>query len=125
MGSAPIFDRDSIFSAQVAGAVKAMGTKPIRTAFRCPWQNPIAERFVGSARRDLLDHVVIFDERQLLRLLREYVGTYYLTDRTHLGLAKDTPAGRPVEPRPSPAAKVVALPRCARLHHRYVWRDAA
>jgi hypothetical protein len=56
---------------------------------------------------------------------REYVGTYYLTDRTHLGLAKDTPAGRAVEQRPSPCAKVVALPRCGGLHHRYVWREAA
>ncbi|MBN1770599.1 MAG: OmpA family protein [Deltaproteobacteria bacterium] len=117
-----IFDRDSIFSAQVAAAVKAMGTKPIRTAFRCPWQNPIAGRFVGSAHRDLLDHVIIIDQRQLLRLLREYVGTYYLTDRTHLGLEQDTPAGRPLEPRPSPTAKVVSLPRCGGLHHRYVWR---
>ena len=53
------------------------------------------------------------------------VGTYYLPDRTHLGLAKDTPAGRAVEQRPSPCAKVVALPRCGGLHHRYVWGEAA
>jgi putative transposase len=80
---------------------------------------------VGSCRRDLLDHVIVLDERHLLRLLREYVGTYYLPDRTHLGLVKDTPAGRAVEQRPSPCAKVVALPRCGGLHHRYVWGEAA
>lgn len=120
-----IFDRDSIFSTEVAATVKTIGSKPVRTAFASPWQNPVAERFVGSARRDLLDHVVIFDERQLLRLVREYVGTYYLQDRTHLGLAKDTPAGRTVEPRPSPTARIAALPRCGGLHHRYVWREAA
>lgn len=120
-----IFDRDSIFSAEVAGAVKTMGIDPIRTAFASPWQNPVAERFVGTCRRDLLDHVVVLDQRHLLRLLREYVGTYYLPGRTHLGVGKDTPAGRPVEPRPSPTAKVVALPRCGGLHHRYVRREAA
>jgi putative transposase len=120
-----IFDRESIFSAQVADAVNGMGTKPVRTAFASPWQNGTAERWISSARRDLLDHVVIFDDRQLLRLLREYVGTYYLTDRTHLGLAKDTPAGRAIEQRPSPTAKVIALPRCGGLHHRSVWREAA
>jgi len=114
-----------VFSAEVARAVHTMGIKPVRTAFASPWQNPIAERFVGTCRRDLLDHVVILDERHLLRLFREYVGTYYLVDRTHLGLAKDTPAGRAIDSRPSPTAKVVALPRCGGLHHRYVWRDAA
>ena len=101
------------------------GAKPLRAAFRCPWQNPVAERFVGTARRDLLDHVVALDERHLLRLLREFVGPYYATDRTHLGLAKDTPAGRPSESRPSPTARVVALPRCGGLHHRYRWCEAA
>ena len=44
---------------------------------------------------------------------------------THLGLGKDTPAGRPVETRPSPTAKIVSLPRCGGLHHRYVWSEAA
>jgi hypothetical protein len=120
-----IFDRNSIFSVQVANAVKAMGTKPVRTDFASPWQNGVAERWISSARRDLLDQVVILDERHLLRLLRDYVGNYYLPDRTHLGLAKDTPAGRTVEHRPAATAKVVALPRCGGLHHRYVWREAA
>ncbi|MBI5486016.1 MAG: DDE-type integrase/transposase/recombinase [Deltaproteobacteria bacterium] len=119
-----IFDRDSIFSAQVADAVKTMGTKPVRTAFANPWQNGTAERWISSARRDLLDRVVIVDERHLLRLLREYV-RYHHDDRTHLGLAKDTPAGRTVEPRPSPTVKVVALPRLGGLHHRCLWREAA
>jgi putative transposase len=119
-----IFDRDSIFSAAVVRFIKAMGTKPCRTAFRSPWQNPVAERWIGSCRRELLEHVVVFHERHLVRLVRAYVA-YYHDDRTHLGLAKDTPIGRPVTPRPSPAAQVVALPRVGGLHHRYEWRDAA
>jgi len=71
-----------------------------------------------------LDRVIIFDERHLLRLLREYV-RYHHDDRTHLGLAKETPARRSVERRPSAEAKVVALPRAGGLHHRYAWREAA
>jgi len=69
-----------------------MGSQSIRTAFRSPWQNGIAERWVGSVRRDLLDHVIVLNERRLRRLLQQYVG-YYHENRTHLGLAKDTPGG--------------------------------
>jgi len=119
-----IFDRDSIFSAEVARAAKAMGMEPIGTAFASPWQNGVAERWISSARRDVLDHAVILDVRHLLRWMREYV-RYHHVDRTHLGLAKDTPAGRAVEHRPAPGDRVVALPRLGGMHHRYEWREAA
>ncbi len=85
-----IFDRDAKFSADVISTVKQNGTEPVRTAFRSPWQNGIAERWVGSVRRDLLDHVIVLNQRHLRRLLKEYV-RYYHEDRTHLGLGKDTP----------------------------------
>jgi putative transposase len=119
-----LFDRDSIFSAAVVSTVTAMGTKVVRTAYRAPWQNPTAERWIGSCRRELLDHVIALGEDHLRRLLREYV-RYHHDDRTHLGLAKETPAGRSVQPRPSPAANVAALPRLGGLHHRWEWREAA
>ncbi|MBI5490279.1 MAG: hypothetical protein HY905_23285 [Deltaproteobacteria bacterium] len=105
-----LLDRDSIFSPQVPNAVKTIPAKPARTAFRCACQNPIANPFVGTARRDLLDQVVILGGRRLLRLLRDFVEPCDLTDRTHLGLAKDTPAARPSESPPSPTAKLAALP---------------
>lgn len=54
-----IFDRDAKFSLEVTAAAQAMGSKPIRTSFRSPWQNGIAERWIGSCRRDLLDHVIV------------------------------------------------------------------
>jgi len=91
-----IFDRDSIFSAEVVSTVKSFGIQPTMTAFRSPWQNGVTERWVGSVRRELLDHVVVGNERHLRRLLRDYVA-YYHDDRTHLGLGKATPTGRPVE----------------------------
>jgi putative transposase len=119
-----IFDRDAIFSAEVLTAAKNMGIKASRTAYRCPWQNPVAERWVGSARRELLDHVIVFNERHLRQLLGQYVA-YYHNDRSHCGLEKQTPARRPVQARPSATATVVGLPRVGGLHHRYEWREAA
>jgi len=112
-----LFDRDSKFGTDVISSGKEMGTSPVRTAFRSPWQNGIAERWVGSCRRDLLDHVIVLNERHLKRFMAEYV-SYYHEDRTHLGLAKDTPAGRLIALRPA-GGKIRSLPRLGGLHHRY------
>jgi len=109
-----IFDRDSIFGSAVVGFITSMGTKPCRTAYRSPWQNPYAERWILGVRRELFDHVVIFGERHATRLAGEYIA-YHHEDRCHLGLDKDTPDGRLVTPKPSPTAKVVALPRVVGL----------
>jgi transposase InsO family protein len=83
-----------------------------------PWQNGVAERWVGSVRRDLLEHVIVWNERHLQRLLQEYIA-YYHDDRTHLGLEKETPAGRGRSTLRRPDAAVVARPRLGGLHHRY------
>ncbi len=112
-----IHDRDGKFAEAVDEALGAIGLTTVRTAFRSPWQNGVAERWVGSCRRDLLDHVIPFSQQHLKRLLSEYVD-YYHHDRTHLGLAKDTPSCRPTE-KPSPDSRVVSLPRLGGLHHRY------
>ncbi len=119
-----ILDRDGKYGKVVPEALKGMGVKPVRTAPRSPWQNPIAERWVGPVRRELLEYVVVFGETHLRRLLSEYVA-YHHEDRCHLGLDRDTPNGRPVTPRPSPNARVVALPRVGGIHHKYEWREAA
>jgi transposase InsO family protein len=95
-----------------------LGIIPVRTAIRSPWQNGVAERFVGSCRRDLLDHVIVLNERHLKRLMIEYV-RYYQDDRTHLGLAKETPAGRITAMSTAANAKVVSISRLGGLHHRY------
>jgi hypothetical protein len=92
-------------------------------AFRSPWQNGIAERWVGSARRELLDHVIVLNEKHLQRLLRQYVN-YYNVDRVHTQL-RDTPMGRPTERRPSAAAQIVGSSRVGGLHRRYGWQEAA
>ncbi len=118
-----IYDNDSIFSERVTESIEHIGIEPRRTAFRSPWQNGIAERWVGSARRELLDHVIVLNEKHFQRLLREYV-EYYNADRVHTQL-RDSPMGRPTEYRSSPEAQLLGLPRVGGLHHRYEWREAA
>ncbi|MDP6980412.1 MAG: integrase core domain-containing protein [Myxococcota bacterium] len=118
-----IFDNDSIFSDRVTDSIQNLGIEPRRTAFRSPWQNGGAERWVGSARRELLDHVIVLNEDHLRRLLREYVD-YYNTDRVHTEL-RDSPRGRTAVCRPSSMAEVVGIPKVGGLHHRYEWREAA
>jgi|SRR5271165_3334049 len=106
-----------VYSKTENALVKQNGTEPVRTAFRSPWQNGIAERWVGSVRRDLLDHVIVLNQPHLRRFLKEYV-RYYHEDRTHLGLGKDTPGGR-VALSVSPCGnRIISLPRLGGLHHR-------
>ena len=99
--------------------IASLGLERKRTNYRSPWQNDVAERFVGSCRRDLLDHVIALDEYHLRRLMNSYV-RYYHEDRTHLGLAKETPAKRRPERNPAATTRnVVSVPRLGGLHHRY------
>jgi transposase InsO family protein len=116
-------DPDSIFSADVARSITGFGIDPRRTAFQSPWQNGTAERFVGTVRRELLDHVVVLSEDHLRRLLREYI-EYYNAERVHTSIS-DASAGRASETKPSGRAKLIRLPRVGGLHGRYTWRDAA
>jgi putative transposase len=119
-----IFDRDAIFSAEVVRTVKSFGLKPVRTSYRSPWQNVLAERWIASCRAELLEHVVVLHEDHLRRLLTDYLACYH-QDRTHLSLGKDAPHVRPVEKRPSLKAEVISLPRVGGIHHRYLWAEAA
>jgi len=113
-----IFDRGSSFNAEMIDAVKTFGIQPKRTSFRSPWQNNVAERWVGNCRRDLLDHVIVLNECHLKRLMFEYV-RYYHEDRTHLSLAKGTPAGRESARKFGVGGRITAMPRLGGLHHRY------
>jgi transposase InsO family protein len=86
-----------------------------------PWQNGYAERVIGTIRRECLDHVIVFGAEHLRRILAEYF-EYYHRSRTHLGLEKDCPVPRAVQPRE--VGEVVALPVLGGLHHRYLRRAA-
>jgi transposase InsO family protein len=114
-----IYDRDTIFCA-VKRFVETFGIEAKITAYRCPWQNGACERLIGTLRRELFDHVIVLNEDHARRLLKGYF-VYYHQNRTHLGLNKDSPRGRPVEECPGGEARVIALPKCGGLHHRYTW----
>jgi hypothetical protein len=86
-------DRDASYGSEFCNRVKVRGIKEVVTAPRSPWQNPYVERVIGSIRRECLDHVVIFNERHLRRILPSYVDHYHRT-RTHLSLDKDCPESR-------------------------------
>ena len=121
--SAPSYllrDRDSIYGPAFRKRVKGMGISEVPTAPHSPWQNPCAERLIGSIRRECLDHVVVLGEQHLRRTLTRYFA-YYHRARTHLSLDKDAPDGRPIE---TALGRVISIPEVGGLHHRYV-RQAA
>jgi len=117
-----IFDRGSPFPS-LRDSIHAMGISPIMTGYQSPWQNGVAERFVLSVRSDLLNRVIVLNEKHLHRLMKEYI-SYYNEDRCHLAVSRDSPAGREKETRPE-KAELVALPRLGGLQHRYTWKKAA
>ena len=99
-------DRDASYGSDFRCRVEAMGITEVVTAPRSPWQNPYVERVIGSIRRERLDHIVIFNERHLRRVLTSY-RDYYHRSRTHLSLQKDCPDPRPVQSENR--AKVIAI----------------
>ena len=109
-------DRDASYGQAFRDRVQAMGIEEVFTAPRSPWQNAYVERIIGSIRRECLDHVIIFNERHLRRVLSPYF-QYHHRARTHLSLDKDCPQPRPIQP-PS-AGKIIAFPEVGGLHHRY------
>jgi transposase InsO family protein len=119
-----ILDRDAKFGADVIDLLKASGITPKHTSPSSPWQNGIAERWIGNCRRELLDHVIVSGEEHLYRLVRNYI-SYYHADRTHDSLEKDAPMMRAVSSRPGQSASLISSPRVGGLHHRYDWQRAA
>jgi len=109
-------DNGGVFGKAFDARVENLGIEQLRITPRSPWQNGHAERWVGTLRRELLDHVVVLGERHLLRMVRDYVG-YYNADRPHMAIARDAPVARAVERRDS--GRVVAHARLGGLHHRY------
>jgi len=108
-------DNDCAYGQTFIRRVRAMGIRDRPISPRSPWQNPYVERLIGTLRRDCLDHVLIFGERHLHRILAAY-SSYYNETRTHLGLAKDAPIPRAVQR----SGAIVTTPILSGLHHCYV-----
>jgi transposase InsO family protein len=109
-----IRDRDGCYGRAVTKRLAAMSIRDHPIAPRSPWQNGHAERLIGSIRRECLDHVVVFGEANLRRILAAYTG-YYNELRTHLSLDKDSPGRRPIQR----LGQLVARPILGGLHHQY------
>ena len=109
-------DNDGIYGRVFTERVEGMEIKEVKTALRSPWQNPYAERVIGSIRRDCLDHVIVLNKGHLHAILKSYF-RYYHKCRTHLGLEGDCPEPRVVDPPEK--GKIVAIPKVGGLHHFY------
>jgi transposase InsO family protein len=109
-----IRDRDRVYGNEVRRRIASLHMEEILTAPRSPWQNPYAERLIGSIRRDCLNHFVILNARHLKRTLASYFA-YYPGSRTHLGLDKQCPFPRQV----SSMGRIIEIPQLGGLHHRY------
>jgi putative transposase len=116
-----ICDRDAKWSQSVGARLQDAGLRVIQTPYRAPNANAYAERFIGSVRRECLDHVVVLNAAGLRRILKAYV-VYYSRSRTDLSLNKDAPISRDVA---SPAdGDIITIPQVGGLHHRYERRAA-
>jgi transposase InsO family protein len=116
--SAPSYlvrDSDHAYGHVFTASVRSMGIRDRPIARGSPWQNGIAERLIGTLRRECLDQVVVFGEAQLRRVLSAYAA-YYNQPRPHLALQKDTPLKRAIQR----IGNVAAIPILGRLHHQYV-----
>jgi transposase InsO family protein len=114
-------DRDGAYGQKFCETAKWMDIREVLTAPQSPWQNAYVERFIGSIRRECLDHIIVFHEAGLRRILKDYF-EYYEKCRTHLSLEKDAPISRPVEP-PS-LGQVIETPKVGGLHHLYTRKAA-
>jgi putative transposase len=114
-------DRDTIFGDDFRAQLRGMGICEILSAPRSPWQRAYVERVIGSIRRECLDHVIVFHENALRRILHSYFD-YYHRSRTHLSLGKDSPEPRAIQP--PEMGSVEAVPQVGGLHHRYERRAA-
>jgi putative transposase len=109
-----IRDRDSIYGNDVRKRITTLGIEEVLTAPQSPWQNPYAERLIGSIRRECLNHFVILNAKHLKRTLAQYFD-YYHRSRPHLALGKQCPVPRSV----TSAGEIIEIAPVGGLHHRY------
>jgi len=105
-------DNDRAYGQAFQRRIRAMGIRDRPISPRSPWQNPYAERLIGTLRRECLDHVLIVGEWHLRRMLASY-SSYYNESRTHLALEKDAPLRRAIQR----CGAIITTPILSGLHH--------
>ena len=115
-------DGDGMVADQVKRRMASLGINDVVTAPASTWQNATVERVIGRLRRELLDHVIVLNQRPLKRLLSSYLDYYYHPWRTYRSLDQDAPVGRPVQiAKPD---QIAEFPVVHGLHHYYLPRAA-
>ena len=109
-----IRDRDRIYGSIVTRRLRSVGIRDEPTAPASPWQNGVAERLIGSIRRECVDHIIVLGEMHLRRVLKSYAD-YYNSVRTHRSLNKDAPVSRPVQRTGAISSRAIL----GGLHHHY------
>ena len=112
---------DDKYGSSFGRLAAASGIEVIRTPIRAPRANAVCERFLGSARRECVDHLLILGERHLGRVLAEYVG-YFNGARPHQGIGQRTPLSADTiasSRRHRTTDRVIAVPVLGGLHHEY------
>jgi transposase InsO family protein len=109
-----IHDRDKVYDGDFGAKLARASIRVVRTPYRTPLANSVAERVVRTFRQECLDHVIVSNERYLLTLLTEFV-RYYNKDRPHRTLELQAPVPRP----PMSGGVVVSRPILGGLHHAY------
>jgi transposase InsO family protein len=118
-----IHDHDAKYGSEFDLVAAASGIEVIRTPVQAPRANAVCERFLGSVRRECLDHILVVDERHLRRVLAEYVA-HFNGARPHQGIGQRIPASAAPAARrrpQDPARAVVGVPVLGGLHHEYRW----
>jgi hypothetical protein len=110
-------DNDSVYGSAFDHVAEATGIEVVRTPYHAPRANAVFERFIGSVRRECLDHLLICEERQLHRVVADYVA-YFNGVRPHQGIEQRVPCGPPTPVGPT-AGKIIAFPVLNGLHHEY------
>jgi hypothetical protein len=116
-----IREGDGIYGERVTRRIESLGIDEVVTAPASPWQNVYVERVIGTLRREFFDHVIVFNELHLRRLMSSFLD-YYRLWRTHQSLGRDAPEGRPV--RATEPCNVVEFPAVHGLHHFYLPKAA-
>ena len=107
-------DQDRIYGTAVTRRLRAIGIRDKPIAPGSPWQNGYAERLIGTIRRECVDHLIVFGEAHLRRILHKYAA-YYNGSRTHRALNQDAPVHRAVQT----IGTITSRPVLGGLHHQY------